>query len=223
MGVPLSVVDEVGNPPPPPRHPPLSPHQRRQRRAAITLLILVFFLVLALLFAGAYYLGWFGKTTPEDKATACHPATATIAPSEVKVNVYNSTNRNGLARGVATTMRTRGFLVEKVANDPLKAKIKISADVRYGPKGKTAAELVAQQIPGAKLVEVKRKDASVDLVLGTAYKAFGPITSSSTPSTAPTCHPTTSPTATSTTTAKSTAKSTAKTTAKSTAKSTKTP
>lgn len=214
MGVPLSAVDEA--PSPPPHHQPLTPQQRRQRRAAITLLILVFFLVLALLFAGAYYLGWFGKTTPDAGTSACQPTVTTIQPSEVKVNVYNSTDRNGLARGVATTMRTRGFLVGKVANDPLKAKVKVSADVRYGPKGKAAAELVARQIPGAKLVEVKRKDASVDLVLGTAYKAFGSITSQSTPSSAPTCHPSTSPTSTSTSTAKSTAKSTSTSTAKKT-------
>jgi hypothetical protein len=67
--------------------------------------------------------------------------------------------------------------------------------VRYGPKGKEGAELVASEVSGAKLVLDKRKDATVDLVLGATYASLG-SPPSATASSNPSCHPSTSPSGT---------------------------
>ena len=69
-------------------------------------------------------------------------------------------------------MKLRGFTVADIANDPLHRTIKTTVEVRYGPKGKAGAELVASEVAGAKLVADKRADASVDLVLGPTYTAL---------------------------------------------------
>lgn len=189
MGVHVSVADEAE--PSRPSRPPLTPAQKRQRRAVITLMSLVGLLLVAFLFAGAYYEGWFDSpSTSANGATCGTGAKATIAPSQVKLNVYNATQRQGLAKEVAASMHNRGFVIGTIANDPLKAKISISANVRYGPKGKAAATLVTGQVPGAKMVADKRKDATVDLVLGNSYKSLRVQSVSSTSTPAPSCTPT---------------------------------
>jgi hypothetical protein len=187
MGVHVS-ADDVE--PEPTTRPPLTSGQRRQRRAVITLMSVTALMLVAFLFAGAYYEGWFDSGTAAASGPDCGAGTkATVAPSQVKLNVYNATQRQGLAKAVAASMHNRGFTIATVANDPLKAKISISADVRYGPKGKAAATLVAGEGPGAKIVADKRKDATVDLVLGNAYKSLRVQSASTTPSSGPTCSP----------------------------------
>jgi hypothetical protein len=188
-------VDEIDGAQRPVR-PPLTPAQRRARRQTATLLAVGGLLLVAFLFAAASYGGWFDK--PKAAAPPCKPVTTTVVrilPSQIHLNVYNASSRNGLAREVGTDMRTRGFVVGKVANDPLKHDVKTTAEVRYGSKGKAAAQLVVSEVPGAKLVEDKRKDASVDLVLGGTYsKLSTTATPGATPSS--TCTPTASPTTT---------------------------
>jgi hypothetical protein len=195
---------------PRPRRPPATPAQQRARRQAITLLIVGGILLVSFLFAAAYYGGWF--STPKAKVAAgpCPTTTSTSAvqPSQVHVNVYNASNRNGLAKKVSGEMKLQGFVTGKVANDPLKASFKNPAEVRYGSKGKAGAELVASEIPGAKLVLDKRKDATVDLVLGAAYSSLT-VPVSATPN--PTCHPSTTPSVTPSRTGTPTASKTKKT------------
>ena len=181
----------------PPRRPPMTPAQKRARRQAVTLLVVAGLLLVSFLFAAAYYGGWFStpKTTPQ--AGPCPTTTATasrkVAPSQVHVNVYNASKRNGLAKKVSGELRLQGFLTGKVANDPLRANVTTPAQVRYGAKGKAGAQLVASEVPGSKLVPDKRKDATVDLVLGATYSKLTGSTATSAGST-PTCTPTTGPT-----------------------------
>lgn len=157
----------------------------------MTLLLVVGLLLVAFLFAAAYYGGWFDSGKPGTGSAPCRTVTpgSTVKPSQVKLNVYNASNRNGLARKVAAELKLQGFQVGDVANDPLKRAVKTTAEVRYGAKGKAGAQLVASEVAGSKLVADKRKDASVDLVLGATYKELvvTPAASSSTP----TCPPTT--------------------------------
>jgi LytR cell envelope-related transcriptional attenuator len=192
----LSEVDDVDeiDAPQGPRRPPLTPSQRRARRQTITLLIVGGLLLVSFLFAAAYYGGWFDQPKPTSGPRPCTPtATRTLKPSQVKVNVYNASARNGLARRVAGEMKDRGFAVGTIANDPLHRSVKTTAEVRYGTKGKAGAQLVMAEVPGAKLVADKRKDASVDLVLGTTYEQLTPT---ETPTGSATCTPTGSPTGT---------------------------
>ena len=180
-----------------PIRPPLTPAQKRARRQAVTLLLVGGLLLVSFLFAAAYYGGWFDTPKAKNVAGPC-PTTTTVSkvqPSQVHVNVYNASNRNGLAKKVAGEMKNQGYVTGKIANDPLHAAVKTPAQVRYGPKGKAGAELVASEVSGAKLVLDKRKDATVDLVLGATYATLG-TPPSATPSSNPTCHPSTTPSGT---------------------------
>jgi len=47
--------------------------------------------------------------------------------------VFNGTTRGGFAEQVADELRKRGFMVDKVGNDPLKRKIRGTGELRYGP------------------------------------------------------------------------------------------
>lgn len=186
-------ADEVDTPQRPAR-PPLTPGQRRARRQTITLLFVGGLLLVSFLFAAAYYGGWFDDPKPATSGRPCTPVTPSkVKPSQVKVNVYNASTRNGLARRVAGDMKDRGFVVGTIANDPLHRSVKTSAEVRYGTKGKAGAELVSSEVPGAKLVADKRKDATVDLVLGATYAQLSPT---DTPTGSATCTPTGTGTAT---------------------------
>jgi LytR cell envelope-related transcriptional attenuator len=203
-------VDEI-DAPEGPRRPPLTPAQRRARRQTITLLIVGGLLLVSFLFAAAYYGGWFDEPKPTSGAKPCTPtATSTVKPSQVKLNVYNASTRNGLARKVAGEMKDRGFAVGSIANDPLHRSVKTTAEIRYGTKGKAGAQLVMAEVPGAKLVADKRKDASIDLVLGPSYAQLTPT---DTPTSTATCTPTGTTTGTGTATPSGTKTSNAAATA----------
>lgn len=101
--------------------------------------------------------------------TSVRPGVTLPKPGTISINVYNSTNRSGLARRTAATMTGRGFVVGKVANDPLGKNITGVAELRHGPTGTQNAQLLAFYFPGATLVNDGRTDASVDVVLGSAF------------------------------------------------------
>ena len=196
----MSDVDDVAevDAPQKPGRPPLTAAQRRARRQAITLLVVFGLLVVSFLFAAAYYGGWFDTPKPTSGPRPCATVTPSkVKPSQVKLNVYNASTRNGLARRVASEMKDRGFAVGTIANDPLRRSVKTAAEIRYGVKGKAGAQLVSSEVPGSKLVADKRKDASVDLVLGPTYSQLTPTESPG--GSLPTCTPTGTPTGTSTT------------------------
>ncbi len=154
----------------------------RHVRSGVTLSIL-----LALVFGA----GWYGlsalrdepATQDEDTTTtttdpgACpegqgSPAPA-VAPSDVQINVYNATQRNGLASGAARTMREQGFVIVDVANDPLRKALPGVAEVRARDDS-LIAYLVLAYVPGATFVSDTRTDESVDLVLGDQFQAITP-------------------------------------------------
>lgn len=153
-----------------------SSRRTRRRRAVITLLMVVLMLFFAFWYAYSYYRSdGAERATPTTCPTATATGTATKAapplPSKTIVNVYNATTRTGLAAKTAKEVGKRGFVVDKVANDPLKKTVKISAEVRYGSKGKAKALLVQDLVKGSKVVKDKRSNDSVDLVLGAKFKS----------------------------------------------------
>jgi hypothetical protein len=97
---------------------------------------------------------------------------AGAAATKFTLNVYNSTQRHGLAANTAAQLKQRGYVIGQVTNDPLKANLTISAQVR-GAKSQTA-ELreVAAEVPGAQIQTDTRNDPSVDLVLGTGFTSL---------------------------------------------------
>ncbi len=96
-------------------------------------------------------------------------------PRTIKVNVYNATKRRGLARTTSVELAARAFMIGSVANDPLNRVIQGTAQIRYGPKGALAAKVVAAQVPNPIMVRDRRKDASVDFVIGDLFGTLNTI------------------------------------------------
>ena len=159
----------------------------RRRRALITLGVVALMLFFAFWYAYSYYQG-------SDKAKAAPSPTCTATstaktPGQVTVNVYNATDRTGLAAKTAADVRKRGFKISTVSNDPLQKDVAVAAEVRYGPTGRDSAKLVLTLVKGAKAVKDSRTDSSVDLVLGAKFTALTapPKKATSAAATTPAC------------------------------------
>jgi hypothetical protein len=126
-------------------------------------------------YAAAYFQGWVGSRTPKPVASpACQvaPPVVALTPRAVTINVYNSTDRSGLAASVAKSLRTQGFTIADIANDPLGRPVAGVGEIRHGSTGAAAAAMASKRLSGAKLVLDGRPDASVDLVIGTNFRAL---------------------------------------------------
>lgn len=112
--------------------------------------------------------------TPSGSGSASKSVKPVVLPNprQITVNVYNATSRKGLARSTSVELASRGFVVGKVANDPLKRNVAATAEVRYGRKGAQHAKVVAAQVPAPVLVLDGRADTSVDFVIGNGYTAL---------------------------------------------------
>lgn len=144
----------------------------RRRRAVITLLLVALMLFFAFWYAYSYYRASGRPAAATVPACTTAPAAAAPRPANITVNVYNATDRNGLAAGTASQLRARGFAVATVANDPLQRTVAGPAEVRYGASGAAKAKVVLALVKGSKGVKDARTDASVDLVLGERFTAL---------------------------------------------------
>jgi hypothetical protein len=92
----------------------------------------------------------------------------------IQLNVYNASDKTGLAREVALELKQRRFKVdpEKATNDPLGRSVDGVAVLRYGPKMVGAAWVVrAYFLNEAKReFDPNRQDDTVDVVLGPSFK-----------------------------------------------------
>ncbi|MFB9318546.1 LytR C-terminal domain-containing protein [Cryptosporangium minutisporangium] len=108
-------------------------------------------------------------------ALGCDTVQASIpAPNAVQVRVYNGTDEAGLADKVRTALEKRGFKVIDVGNDPQGEPVTQTAQIRYGPTGAGAAQLLQANLRGSVIVDDAREDASVDVVLGIEFKELTP-------------------------------------------------
>lgn len=141
---------------------------RRHLTSAVTLAILLAFVV------GAAWYGWTSLTGDGDAPTTTSTAAACPTPlpadappaAAVQVNVYNATERAGLAARAAGQLQDRGFTVLDVANDPTGAAVEGIGQVRTGEAGRPLAAVLLAWVPGAALVVDARAEAVVDLALG---------------------------------------------------------
>lgn len=153
---------------------------RRRHPVATGILVVLMMLVLFGATFGAVRLLKGGGDSPSASSTPPSPCvTTTVTPSAtlpkpatVTVNVYNATNRAGLARRTATVLRGRGFGIGAVANDPLGKSLTTVGEIRYGAKGKENALLLRYYLVGATLVEDARTDTTVDVALGLKFTAI---------------------------------------------------
>lgn len=113
-------------------------------------------------------------------APSSTPGRTLPAPAAITVAVENGTfklgkkARAGIAGKVATRLGKYGFKVPDAASDDKKNKVRAVAELRFGPKGKSAATLVDYYFgQKAKLVPTpKEKSATVTVSLGLKYKSL---------------------------------------------------
>jgi len=158
----------------------------RRRRALITLGVVALMLFFAFWYAYSYYQD--SNRAKASPAPTCTATSTVKTPAQVTVNVYNATERSGLAAKTAADVRKRGFKIATVSNDPLQRDVTVAAEVRYGPTGASSSKLVLALVKGAKAVKDSRTDSSVDLVLGAKFTALtAPPKKPAASTTTPTC------------------------------------
>ncbi|MFI1107308.1 LytR C-terminal domain-containing protein [Streptomyces physcomitrii] len=99
------------------------------------------------------------------------------APGKITVNVFNATPRSGLAKDTADELKKRGFKIGEVGNATKEYDKKVRGTGLL--LGRTTAldtslPVLATQLGGAEKRADARKDAKVDLILGTAFKKLAP-------------------------------------------------
>ena len=143
-------------------------------RQAVIFGVLLSFLALSFVTAAAIYTGnlniplfsraFTAKPTPTvtHDPQPCPPTGALPVPAgDITVNVYNATSKTGLAGSTAKDVRTYGFVVGTIANDPLGKSVTGTGEIRYGKNGKVAASVVRTMLPTAAIVQDARADASL--------------------------------------------------------------
>ena len=110
--------------------------------------------------------------TPATRASGA--ANSVAAPNGITVNVYNATGKAGLAGRTAALLKQRGFTIGTIGNAPaqLQNKVTGSAQVTGGSAGVKSMTVLRSEVAGAVPVTDKRKDASVDLILGNSFTAL---------------------------------------------------
>ncbi|MGH3451198.1 MAG: envelope integrity protein Cei [Haloechinothrix sp.] len=95
-----------------------------------------------------------------------------IPPDKVAVQVLNAGDARGQASLTTEALRQLGFSqVGKPANDPAyeDRTAHCRGQIRYGENGASAARTVSLIDPCVELIKDNRKDATVDLAIGTAF------------------------------------------------------
>lgn len=146
----------------------------RRRRSAITFSVVLLMLFFAFWYALSYIRADEASSATTTSTTSWQSSTCDISPSQVEVNVYNATDRDGLAARVAEQLKKRGFDVKTVANDPKRADLEGAGELRYGSNGRKGAGLVAQHTGEFQKKQDVRKRTSVDVVLGPTFTQLVP-------------------------------------------------
>lgn len=146
--------------------------RRLKRRHTIVLTLVLTMMMVAFLYAATYYTGWV-RPTAEAAGANCHQVKVPAPrPASFRLNVYNNSDKVGLARTTSKALARRGYRIGTVANDPSQAPVRAPAEVRFGDKGYDAALMVAAMIPDTRMVHDPRRDTSVDLALGPDFRGL---------------------------------------------------
>ena len=152
------------------------PRRRRLRRRHTVTLTAVLALMLGTFgYAAAYMEGWVGHRG-STAAVACPlvPVVPGPKPQQIALNVYNATDEQGRATVVAKALHKRDFVVKTVANDPTYSSVPGPAEVRFGTKGKAAADVVARPGQGRQAGGGHPDRPRVDLVIGMTFTQLVP-------------------------------------------------
>ncbi|MEU3773556.1 LytR C-terminal domain-containing protein [Streptomyces sp. NPDC032472] len=110
-------------------------------------------------------------------APASAAAVALPQPGEITVNVYNATQRAGLAKAVGDELKKRGFAIGHVGNAPADFDKKVPGTgllVGSAKTDKAAYAVLGTQIEGDSQQNDAREGADIDLILGDAFKDLSP-------------------------------------------------
>ncbi len=113
-----------------------------------------------------------GQGPAPSQSAPCTPGSKGIklpAPSAVTVTVLNGAGRDQLATRTSNQLKGRGF---KVGTPGTTSALSGVAEIRYGSTGRPGATLLSYYLPGAKLAAASRKDAKLELVLGSGFTAL---------------------------------------------------
>lgn len=146
--------------------PELSPRRKKGHPVRTTILTLLAMAVVFGLAFGASSLYRQFTAGPSCETVMVAPRDVLPKPGAVTVNVYNTTDTQGLAAKTADGLRNQGFGVGQVSDD---APIDGVGEIRYGTGGLAKAQLVGMYVPGATLVETTRSGDAVSLVLGSGF------------------------------------------------------
>ncbi|MFH5820962.1 LytR C-terminal domain-containing protein [Georgenia sp. AZ-5] len=156
-----------------------------QQRQTVIIGGLVTVLLVVGVIAGAMWAGLlpapftreFSSPEPTEEAivTPCVPeGTAPPAFTEITANVYNGTDRPGLAGDTAEGLGQAGVVVNQQANWP-QGEYSGAVQIIVGPKAVAAGYSVARAFPGAVVsLDENRDDETVDVVLGATYESMLP-------------------------------------------------
>ncbi len=143
----------------------------RGLRTALTLSALV-----ALIIVGGMW-GWASFTEPFPERAgpkACTDTTIaagdSLTPEKVLVDVYNASDRVGLAGRTADELRTAGFVVGRTSDAPDGTSVRVAEIWTNKPKGPEAKLLRSYLGKGAKIRNAKPIDAGTTLVVGPKFK-----------------------------------------------------
>ncbi len=115
--------------------------------------------------------GTASSPTPSQSAR-CTPGSRTVklpTPSSVTVTVLNGAGREQLATKVSTQLKSRGFSTDTPGNAPTLTGV---GEIRFGTAGRPGATLLSYYLPGAKLAAASRRDAKVEVVLGSGFRSL---------------------------------------------------
>ncbi|MEU2389139.1 LytR C-terminal domain-containing protein [Streptomyces sp. NPDC007369] len=119
-----------------------------------------------------------GKPEPGAAAPAsAAPAVVLPKPGDITVNVYNATQRAGLAKAVGDELKKRGFTVGQVGNAPADFDKKVPGTgilLGSAKTDKAVYSVLGTQIEGDTLQNDAREGADVDLILGDAFTQLSP-------------------------------------------------
>ncbi|WFB08305.1 LytR C-terminal domain-containing protein [Streptomyces sp. LX-29] len=111
--------------------------------------------------------------TRSQPATGPNPsATAVPKPSQITVNVYNATERTGLAKETAEALEKRGFRIGEVGNATAEYDKKIKAPgLLLGAPAATngAFDVLGTQVRDVRTKNDARGGKDVDLIIGDAF------------------------------------------------------
>ncbi|GAA2518083.1 LytR C-terminal domain-containing protein [Rarobacter incanus] len=153
--------------------------RRKRARQSVVFGSLIAFMVLAALLAVAVYnnainvpfaTGFSSTAVPTDApitpACLAEGKTKPVGYRKIKVRVFNSSDRKGLAATTAQQLEKLGFQITATGNvDDNVANARIS----YGAKGIARAYTLAAHISGAVLDYDDRTSVSIDLTVGASF------------------------------------------------------